>query len=120
MARLHFFSDRYVTIGGGAQGLGPDPAKDEFSIRIFDLETGPRPEDPVVVDIYLDPLATRPLFSPGLAYEGVYKTTPPPMVMRDCFMTIMALSPHNAQTTYRITVDPKADVDTGKLMIVAP
>lgn len=80
----------------------------EFGLRngVYDMELGPAPRDATIVEIYLEPMQSQTLFTPGLAHTVEYKTPGPPLVNRDAFSTVLSYWYNARPTAYRLTCVP--------------
>lgn len=81
----------------------------EFAVRngIFDMEIGPAPADATIVEVYLEPMQSQTLFTPGLTHAVEFKTPAPPLVNRDAFGSLLSFWFNNRSTAYRLTCVPQ-------------
>jgi transglutaminase-like putative cysteine protease len=75
---------------------------------LFDLDLGAVPRAATVVDIYLDPMTSPTLFTPGLTHTIEFKTPPPPIVSRDAFGALLNTTANTRATAYRLVCVPGA------------
>ncbi|HZV02020.1 MAG TPA: transglutaminaseTgpA domain-containing protein, partial [Planctomycetota bacterium] len=70
---------------------------------IFDLDVGGSvPRDATVVEIYLEPMRSYTLFTPGIGYTVEFKTPAPPLVARDAFGSLLSSVVNTRNIAYKL------------------